>query len=278
LSLLEMGCNSGKAPASSLIAKSGAPDNTLLSGGTQNRKDATKELSEDKADRASSSMSRFDGEWCYEKIRGEWTMGTWTNATISGATLTWAADGRTSKVLVDRGAGVIKLRIRGQECTGELQSDGKIHWSNDDVWVRSMGWSPSRKSEYMKSSRGNSQPSLEKEPLLQTGPSDLPLEVLPTEAELIWEEQAKALTDLQALVGAFEKGEYANVKPKDECKAQAKGKAQDEYRSKSSAHVPQTLRAPPPPRSGPRSAACVSSNDNLPGRRGGSRKANTCCC
>merc|ERR1711990_820652 len=97
--------------------------------------------------------------------------------------------------------------------------------------------SPSRKSEYEKSSRGNSKPSSEKQPLLQTGPSDLPLDVLPSEAESTCEEQAQALTDLQALVGAFEKVEYANVKPQDECKAQAKGKAQDESRSESSAHV-----------------------------------------
>lgn len=121
-----MGCSAGKVPAS----PSSRPENTLLGGGSHAHKEPIKEGVE-----VSREQASFDGEWCYDRIRGEWANGLWTNATINGTTVTWS-DGHVSTIHVDSLAGAIAVPIRGLMCTGVLKKDRKIHWSNDDIWTR----------------------------------------------------------------------------------------------------------------------------------------------
>lgn len=60
--------------------------------------------------------------------------GKWSKATIAGTKLTWN-DGKTNDIeFLDSEA--IKMVLRGREYTGELWNDGKLHWSDGDVWMK----------------------------------------------------------------------------------------------------------------------------------------------
>lgn len=61
--------------------------------------------------------------------------GDWSNGTISGNKLTWT-DGNIAEVIVDEVARTIQLAFRGSAYSGRLCVDGKIHWSDGDVWCR----------------------------------------------------------------------------------------------------------------------------------------------
>ena len=61
--------------------------------------------------------------------------GLWSNGVIHGDKLTWHDDA-VSKLFIDEATKVLQVTWQEISYRGELRADGKIYWSDGDVWNR----------------------------------------------------------------------------------------------------------------------------------------------
>mmetsp|Transcript_1031 Transcript_1031/g.1431 ORF Transcript_1031/g.1431 Transcript_1031/m.1431 type:complete len:931 (-) Transcript_1031:120-2912(-) len=64
--------------------------------------------------------------------------GVWTKGTIRGNTLVWKKSGCTNNTLEFNG-NTIAITLKSGRYTAEIHKDGKLHWSDGDVWEREGG-------------------------------------------------------------------------------------------------------------------------------------------
>lgn len=100
--------------------------------------------------------------------KGHTLDGSWNKGTIAGTTLTWRKS-RHETDLELLSPTKVRMTMKGTEYTGVLHEDGKLHWSDGDVWMKGTSTPQRLLGEESSSEEG---PASSRKPAKAKGPEE----------------------------------------------------------------------------------------------------------